>query len=228
MKLLRSVRNRIRKTYYRLSFSFWDRYDRRKDLRLFGVSLTEYVPSVFRHDDEEIGYIGTESSRYFVLDRLFEHVSFSENDRFLDVGCGKGRVLGYLALKYPALSLTGAEINPCVAEFAEKWTQRFPNVEILSQNVFDVNLDAFTVLFLFRPFLKKTALAFWEKAERELTHPVRIVLWNDLESAKHLSKRSAFRLLTDCQMKKNKKFFIPFSHKYNRLYILEYDPAQKN
>ena len=66
------------------------------NLRICGESLVEYVPSIDRNDAQGIGGTGSQSTHYVLLKHIFSHVKLTSDDVFLDVGCGKGRVLAFL------------------------------------------------------------------------------------------------------------------------------------
>ena len=65
-------------------------------------------------DGDEISekgiYNAYEATSYFFLERLFTVFPFVENDRMVDFGCGKGRVL-FMAAQYSCKHATGYENN---------------------------------------------------------------------------------------------------------------------
>ncbi len=222
MHIGKAVLSRIKKYYYRLGFAFWARQDKKQDLRRFGTSLAEYVPSIFRNEEADTGYTGSESTHYCILEMTAEALRLGENDRFLDVGCGKGRVLGFFAQAFPQAEICGAEINPEVYEFASRWSRDIPNIRLLNQNVFELDLSEYTVLWLYHPFLPKTAESFWETAEKTLSPGTRVVLWNDYASMRFLKNREGWKVLKKINKGKNRKYGIPYSYPFNGLYLLQY------
>ena len=98
--------NRFIRKYISLSMRVTHFFDGRKDKRICGCSLVKYVPSLYR---ETMGATGSESSCYWALDTIFKDFSFDKSDSFIDVGCGKGRILAYLTSRKCPCSLTGIE-----------------------------------------------------------------------------------------------------------------------
>ena len=80
------------------------------DRRICGQSLVKYVPSVFRDDANGVGMTGSQSTSYIILNRVFSHVTLTPEDSFLDVGCGKGRVLAFLLKQHTPCPICGVEI----------------------------------------------------------------------------------------------------------------------
>ena len=93
----------------------------------------------------------------------------------MDVGCGKGRAIAFLLREKVPCRITGVELNPEVARVAKGWTVSHDNVDVLEADAFSLDYDAFTVLYLFRPFMPRTFDEFVELLESQLTHPVRVV-----------------------------------------------------
>ena len=130
------------------------------DQRICGQSLVKYVPSVYRDDANGVGMTGSQSTSYVILDRIFSHVSLTEEDSFLDVGCGKGRVLAFLLKEHAPCALYGVEINEISGSVAVEWTARYEQVSVKIGDAFEMDYNPYTVLFMNRPFLPKTFLEF--------------------------------------------------------------------
>ena len=108
--------------------------------------------------------------------------ALTENDSFLDVGCGKGRVLAYLVKIKAPCHITGIEISDEAGAVASEWTDLYDQVTVIRGDVFVQNLNDYTVFFLNRPFLPKTFMAFINKLEKELRHPIALLYWVDQQS----------------------------------------------
>ena len=118
----------IRK-FIRISRRTVDFIDSFSDKKVCGVSLSKYVPSIAE------GSTGSQSTPYLVLDTIFQDAVFTPEDSLIDVGCGKGRVLAYLLKKECPCKLNGIELNPAVAEYGQHWAVRYPNVNIMCDDV---------------------------------------------------------------------------------------------
>ena len=196
------------------------------DSIICGQSLVEYVPSVYRDDAKGVGMTGSQSTHYLVLNRIFSHVTLSERDSFLDVGCGKGRVLAFLLKKHAPCKLSGIEINEAVAQVALDWTQKYKQVKVIQGDAFQLDYNAYTVLFMGRPFLPKTFLQFLETLETNLTHPIRLVYWVDQQSGYLLKDRPGWRR----QFRETLKtvWGLKISRTPQSYSIWDYDPALKS
>ena len=191
-----------------------------------GQSLVEYVPSVYRDDAKGVGMTGSQSTHYLVLNRIFSHVTLSERDSFLDVGCGKGRVLAFLLKKHAPCKLSGIEINEAAAQVALDWTRKYKQVKVIQGDAFRLDYNAYTVLFMGRPFLPKTFLQFLETLETNLTHPIRLVYWVDQQSGYLLKDRPGWRR----QFRETLKtvWGLKISRTPQSYSIWDYDPALKS
>ena len=91
------------------------------------------------------------------------------------LGCGKGLVPAFLVKEHGPCRLCGVEINEISWKCAADWTQKYGQVSVTFGDVFRMDCNPYTVLFMGRPFLPVTFLQFIEKLEKELTHPVTLI-----------------------------------------------------
>ncbi len=159
------------------------------DRRICSRSLVKYVPSVYRDDANGVGMTGSQSTNYIILNRIFSHVSLTAEDSFLDIGCGKGRVLAFLLMKHAPCALTGIEINEISGKVAQEWTAGYDQAAVMLGDAFELDYNPYTVLFLGRPFLPNTFLEFIERLEDTLTHPITLIYWVDQQSGYLLKDR---------------------------------------
>ena len=151
--------------------------DMLKDRHICGQSLVPYVPSIYRDNENGIGGTGTQSSHYIILNRVFSKVKITKDDAYIDVGCGKGRVLAFLIKKKYPCKLYGVEHNEAVGRIAAEWTKHYPQVHIMIGDALTMDYNPFTVIGAARPFLRKTLLVFVEHLENTLTHPITMIYW---------------------------------------------------
>lgn len=188
-KKKKSMKRFLQKKYFGAQKRLVHFFDGRKDKKICGCSLVKYVPSLYR---ETLGATGSEATCYWALDKIFNGESFSENDSFIDVGCGKGRVLAYMINKDYPCSLTGIELNKDVAEYAQSWSQRYKKLRIIHGNAFEHDYNGYTVLFLGRPFETEAFQKFIIMLEKDLTHTVRLFYWWDTQSGSFLENRKGW------------------------------------
>ena len=175
-----------------------ERRDIRHDEELVGISLGSYVPSEHREDK---GATGSESTPYFALRTMLGEEQLSDSDVFADIGCGKGRVLAYMAAeKKFGGKIRGVELNEKVADVAKEWAEKFDNVEIIAGDAFEQDLSDITVMYLGRPLETEFFKKFIDKFESEMTHPVTVFYWVDQQSGRYLKDRAGW--------KKEKRVFI--------------------
>ena len=157
-KLYRKLRIRLRKRLYTVRA-------RIEDWRLGKVSVDGIIPTKYK----SLGVTWTQSTDYRLLDHVFKTYPLKNNDIFIDVGCGEGRVLTYLYLRRVRNKLIGIELDPDVAETARKRTKNCKNIEILCENVMecaDVIKEA-TAIYIFNPFDDTVLVPFVEMIEKQ-------------------------------------------------------------
>ncbi len=179
---------------YKLSGQLMTLYDTVIDKKICSVNLCKYVPSVFRDDANGVGSTGSESTRYIILRKIFSHVKLKAEDSFIDIGCGKGRVLAFLKKEQAPCALNGIEINEEAGAVAKAWTKKYDNINIIIGDAFHINYNAYNVFFLGRPFLPKTFSQFIEKFENEVSHPITFIYWVDQQSGHFLKERKGWTL----------------------------------
>ena len=182
----RFYNNPLIRRMIRLSRKAVDIRDALTDKRICGRSLSEFVPAV------AAGATGSQSTPYSVLDTVFKNAKISEDNAFLDIGCGKGRVLAFLIKKKAPCPLTGIELNPEVAAVAQAWTQRYPNAAVICGDVFDIDLNRYDVFFMSRPFEPDLFSRFLQKLEREVHHRITLYYWVDQQSGALLHNRTGW------------------------------------
>ena len=144
-------------------------FDSRKDKKICGCSLVKYVPSLYR---ETFGATGSEATCYWALEKIFGDYAFDKNDSFIDIGCGKGRVLAFMQSKGYPCRLTGIELNKDVAAYAQNWASRYDNITILNGNAFELDYNDYSVLFMGRPFETETFCKFIDMYVACIVRPV--------------------------------------------------------
>jgi hypothetical protein len=111
-------------------------------------------------DSNGSGYTG-----YRELADLFEG-RVHRSDVLVDVGCGKGRVVGWWLGQGFRNKIVGIELDDELAAGAARRFRRHPNVTIVPGSVVgSVPRDA-TLFYLFNPFGRDTLVAFRDELER--------------------------------------------------------------
>lgn len=209
--------------YRKLSGQIATAFDISKDLKICGKSLTKYVASV---DRKVLQATGSESARYWALDEVFKDMKFSKDDKFIDVGCGKGRILAEMErLHFPG-QLYGIELNPVVAEYAQGWAKRYDNLTIMSGDAFKLDYNDYNIIMLCRPFLEEMYVTFLEKMEKDIKHPVTVILYVDNYMAKYVKGKPQWTMHK--QEVVFKKGLLAYSYYPVRYSIWTYDPTKNS
>lgn len=106
------------------------------------------------------------------MERLKKLLDLKPGERFVELGCGNGRVCRYLA-KESGVSVDGLELS--VVQWAIAWLQSLgqKNVRILFGNVFKKDLSEYDAVYLF--LMPETYEKLRVKFDAELKAGVRVV-----------------------------------------------------
>lgn len=131
----------------------------------------------------------SEPIRYAGLKAMFSDEVFDDNDSFLDIGCGKGRALGYINSIGFKGKITGIEYNPDVCSAAQEWAKNYDNINVLCGDAFELDFNDYNVFYMYNPFYDEDILRLIEKIENESKHDVRVFYYGDNKWGKHFAKR---------------------------------------
>ncbi|WP_448921255.1 class I SAM-dependent methyltransferase [Eubacterium sp.] len=217
------MKTKIGTLYRKLSGQITTACDLVKDFKICGKSLTKYVASV---DRKVLQATGSESARYWALDEVFKDMKFNKDDKFIDVGCGKGRILAEMErIKFPG-QLYGIELNPDVAKYAQDWANRYDNLTIMSGDAFKLDYNDYDIIMLCRPFLEEMYVTFLEKMEKDIKHPVTVILYVDNYMAKYVKDKPQWTMHK--QEVVFKKGLLAYSYYPVRYSIWTYDPTKNS
>lgn len=112
------------------------------ELGLSNLHRAEYQPSAWR-----------------TLPRVLRRSEVDEDDVFIDIGCGMGRIVLEAAMRYRMRRVIGVELSEELAAVAERNVERnrrrlrTKDVEIMASDVLDYEIpDDVTIVFLYNPF----------------------------------------------------------------------------
>ena len=196
-----------------------DKRDSFVDKKICGTSLIRYVDPVTK------GVTGSQSTPYFVLDEVFKNAIFKPTDSFIDVGCGRGRVLAYMVKKKYQCKISGVELNKDVADFTKEWAQKYENVNVICGNAFELDYNDYNVIYMGRPFEPELFHKFIEMLENTLKHPIKLYYWVEQQSGSFLDDRNGWKLHTRKRLFFKKGFFI--ANTPQRYSIWTFTPSKK-
>jgi precorrin-6B methylase 2 len=110
---------------------------------------------------------GYEPTPYHVLPEILRHIS--SGDVFVDLGCGKGRVLWFVATRRRLKKIVGIEVVPELAQIARQNMAKYrllTPVTIVEEDVSQADLGDGTVYFLFDPFTEEAEQTLREVLEK--------------------------------------------------------------
>lgn len=203
--------------YKKISIKIFGGFDYLKDIRSCGVHLGKYVKSVDRNVST-----GSESTKYIALKEMFKDIDINDNTRFIDIGCGKGRVVNFVHCLNKNCQATGIEFNSDVANYAKGWADKKENVNIINGDAFNINCDDYDVFYFHRPFMEETFKQFAEKMVNEIKHPVTVICYVDTYMSKYLKDKPNWnRVKRGILYKKG----IGIYNSYPQIYsILKFEP----
>ena len=126
-------------------------------------------------------------------------------------------------IKFPG-QLYGIELNPDVAEYAQDWAKRYDNLTIMSGDAFKLDYNDYNIIMLCRPFLEEMYVTFLEKMEKDIKHPVTVILYVDNYMAKYVKDKPQWTMHK--QEVVFKKGLLAYSYYPVRYSIWTYDPTK--
>lgn len=122
---------------------------------------------------EDLGLTGPRAgykpSSWAALSRVLRPGEVGPDDVFLDLGCGKGRIL-FLAAKLPFKRVIGVELSPELSAAARSNIERkrselvCPDVQIVTADALDYEIpDDVTFVYLYNPFQGQVFTSVVEK-----------------------------------------------------------------
>ncbi len=193
-----------------------------RDKRVCKMSLRKYVPSKFR---DSHGATGSAATPYKVVEDMVDIDSLDVHSKFVDVGCGKGRVIAALLNKKAKCKLVGIELNEEVADIAKTWSEPYDNVAIICGDAFKIDMGEYTDIFLARPFETELFKEYLQKLEKELKQETNIYFYVDQLLGNYLDNREGWHLQRRGISYFRKGFFMSMSPQ--RYSIFKFIPQDK-
>lgn len=167
--------------------------DEQRDIAQCGRSLAEPGKTRFAG----LGAHDPTPTPYFILEDLFEGLTFSHDSHLLDVGCGTGRVLAFFLESGLSGRVTGVELDPDIAAFAASWTKGRARADVIEGSALDIPLAPYSHLYLFNPFDTNLLERFIMKIEQEAARPMTVVHMSDNGETYSYIGRSGWSLLRE-------------------------------
>ena len=122
---------------------------------------------------------------YHVLRKVFAALPLGAGDCFMDIGCGRGRVL-CLAARYPIARAAGVEITPQHAAAAQRNLERLHGRKartfgVMAGSATDFDYSGGTVFYMYNPFsgaLFEQVVGNIHAAAKRGGRPIRLIYVN--------------------------------------------------
>jgi hypothetical protein len=118
---------------------------------LFDMRYGGFLGGIKKTKMSAAGACDTANSDYAVLPYIFKD-SVAVGDSFVDVGCGKGRVINWWLDNFPDYTIHGIEIDSDVAKNAANRLKKYKNVHIRCGSFIGNLPKGKLVIYLFNPF----------------------------------------------------------------------------
>jgi SAM-dependent methyltransferase len=152
-----------------------------------GLDLDQYVETAWSAP-EASEYNGYEATPWASFNKAMRRIALRpEGEVFVDVGCGKGKVLA-MAARQPFRKVIGVELSPKLADEARANLERLaPKLRCRDVEVVTADASAWefpddvTVAFFFNPFVGSLLAQVCDNLERSLVRaprPLRVVYAN--------------------------------------------------
>lgn len=85
------------------------------------------------------------------IEKILDDQNITSNDLFVDLGCGRGKLLYWVSAQYPCL-VKGVEINPTFVKLGNKIIQSLQasqRISIVEASFFTANISTATVIYLY-------------------------------------------------------------------------------
>jgi SAM-dependent methyltransferase len=119
---------------------------------------------------ESVGHVYYATISYRCIQSILDRLRLSQEDSFVDVGCGKGRVVCLAARRHLA-RVTGVEYSPTLASEAKrnslKMRGRKSPVQIVCASAEEFDYSESSVLYFFNPFEARVLDTVLQKAHAD-------------------------------------------------------------
>jgi predicted RNA methylase len=192
--LVKNMRKRLipstplTENFYNLYRSF--RYNLAKlkasyyDKRL-GVETSGNLAPLKENISSNRDMFGYQPTFYGVLEKMIRSLHLTPEDVFVDLGCGKGRVVFFMSLK-KLKKIIGVELDKKLIDIARKNLVNFKAnktpIEFVNEDAAALDAKEGTVFFMYNPFGFKTLEEALENIKKSLSdnpRKIRIVYYGD-------------------------------------------------
>ena len=190
-----SFKEKIRRGHF-IYFLYCKIYERIMDKKIANTSLEVWI---FNKGN---GIFPVQSANYRILRALKKEIDLGSKDVFVDVGCGMGRLIGYLRVcKIKGKKTYGIDINREAAEFSKRLFDGSDDVKIIYGDATKVKIKEATVYMVFNPFGGKILKSFLDNVEKIAKRDTRIYYLHAVYEDVFYERRERWELLKRVEIK---------------------------
>ena len=190
-----SFKEKLRRGHF-IYFLYCKIYEKTMDKKIANTSLEVWICN------KESGIFPIQSVNYRILRSLKKEIDLGPNDIFVDVGCGMGRLIGYLRVcKINGKKTYGIDINREAAEFSKRLFDGSDDVKVIYGDATKVKIKDATVYMLFNPFGGEILKSFLDNVEKIAKRDTRIYYLHAVYEDVFYERRERWELLKRVEIK---------------------------
>ena len=155
----------------------------------FAVGIFTWIASLVFSSFMGAPYVPTNKRE---LDAILKNARLKKGQRFIELGCGDGRVVKYAVEKFGVIG-TGVDINPLLILYSAFLSRKTKKLRLVNENIYKTNLFLYDVIYVFLmpEMLEKLTKKFLNECKRGtliISHGFKIPGW-DARIKKTLSRK---------------------------------------
>ncbi len=156
---------------------------------LFAIGIFTWIASLVFSSFMGAPYVPTKKGE---LDVVLKEARLKKGQRFIELGCGDGRVVKHAVEKYKVHGV-GVDVNPILILYSAFLWRKTKNLQLVNQNIYKTNLFPYDVIYVFLmpEMLEKLKKKFLDECRRGtliISHGFKIPGW-DTKISKTLSRK---------------------------------------
>lgn len=172
------LHQRILRGHY-LYFGYYWLYEQIMDRKIGGKVLNEMLENDdYCNSFSDNEWHPVQSTSYRLLILAIKYIYVNQDDVFVDVGCGFGRIISYLIIKHRKCRYIGIDINKAATDLARKRFENCPDVTIIRDNVLNCIPKDASIFYLFNPFGANILDKFLQKVEDQTVRNIKLIYLN--------------------------------------------------
>lgn len=145
----------------------------------FAIGIFTWIASLVFSSFMGAPYVPTKRNE---LDAMLKEAHLKKGQKFIELGCGDGRVVKYAVEKFKVIG-TGIDVNPVLILYSAFLSRKTKNLRLVNENIYKTNLFSYDVIYVFLMpemlgKLKKKFLNECPRGTLIISHGFRIPGWD--------------------------------------------------